>query len=210
MTIETPPPPRPDSSDDGATKPVGSRGPAGKPVGWRRILRIPGRAWAVWGAVLAAAPASLALVFTIWPGLTPDPGTQLSATMQTKIVDPAVTYRQYLDDVGERPPPDDAPGATVYVVVNIHGRKHEDLDLFYSVYDAKARTRIRQDAPPREPVSAVSADTPNDQWVAPIWVGTLGDEHQKVFVRTELWDGSSMLAFSDTPSFTFPVPPRRP
>ncbi len=116
----------------------------GRLRGWRRAQAVPKRAWATFLAILAAGPASVGLVFQLWPGLQPDPGDRVSAKLRATTIDRDVTLREYLSDIGEGSAGDQpTPGAVVYVDVNIQGRKHEDFELFYRVYDDASRTRVR-------------------------------------------------------------------
>jgi hypothetical protein len=179
--------------------------------GWRRLRAVPKRAWATFLAVLAAGPASVGLVFTLWPGLAPDPGDRLAAELHATTIDRNVTLREYLTDLGERSAGKPVtPGAVVYVSVNIQGRKHHDLKLFYRVYDDASRVRVRPADVPglgpigREAASYFRADTPNDRWIAPVWIPSSSGVG-RVFVRFELYDGDSMLAFTDSHAFAFPA-----
>jgi len=191
-----------------AQTPAATDGGAERPRGWRRVRAVPKRAWATFLAILAAGPASVGLVFQLWPGLAPDPGDKLSAEMHATTIDRDVTLGEYLSDLGERSS-STSPGAVVYVDVNIQGRKHAHLELFYRLYRSSG-TRVRSTAgeaelgaAEREAASHFHANTPNDRWVTPVWVPSSSGVG-KVFVRFELYDGDSMLAFTDSRRFEFP------
>jgi hypothetical protein len=176
----------------------------------RPRLGIPRRAWATFLAVVTAGPATVALVFTLWPGLRPDPGDHLAAEMQAVTVDPDVPYGDFLHYVDAHPAgvaagTRRAAGAVVYLKITVHGRKHRNLDLFYSIYHARTRARYRGETVSRSPASYFRADTPDDAWIATVWVPN-PPAFDRVFVRLELYDHGSMLAVADTRPFRFPQP----
>jgi hypothetical protein len=171
---------------------------------------MPKRAWATFGAFIAVGPATVALIFTMWPGLKPDPADRLAAEMTAVTVDPKVTFAQFLRYLGKRPDADAKaasrfPGAVVYVRIQVHGRKHRNLDLYYSLYRAGSKTRYSAPEVNRAKASYFSADTPDDQWIAQVFVPN-PPAFDKVFVRLELYDHDSMLAVADSPRFRFPLP----
>jgi hypothetical protein len=144
--------------------------------------------------------SAVALGFSVWPALRPDPRDALAAQLDVKTVEPGVTLDDYLqrtgyrvkaatrEDLGTR-------GYIVYVQIQIKGRKHGNLELHQVVYRAATGRRIANQGPTRD--AFFRPDTPNDQWVNQVFVPGPGYDFP-VFVRLELFDGDSLMAFDDT------------
>lgn len=161
-------------------------------------------------AILAAVSGGLALLFQLSPDLTPDPRTKLAGQIRVVAVDREVTLREYQRRIG-----DDtrdfgrgllrSRGYVVYLDVKIQGRKHRSVRLLYSLYDARTRRRVPGFGDV-EPLIPFRADTPDDEFVAQIFVQHSGFPGQKVIVRFELRDRETVLAVTDTDA----LPPIRP
>jgi hypothetical protein len=157
------------------------------------------------GATIAAIAAGLALVFNAFPALVPDPRTSLAATMKVRSVEPQVRYDAYLERIfDDEPTADgDASGTVVNVQLNVAGRKHSGLRLYQYLHRLSDGRRL-PDQPRVDALDAgFEADTPDDQWIQPVWVTLLGE--QDVFARIELYDGDTMLAFVDTKDLEGPL-----
>lgn len=168
------------------------------------LAKIGGVSTVVSGLIGLIASA-VALVFVFKPNLSPDPGTIRSATMKVESVEPHVSYGRYLvryrpsqggDDVKQLSSVGKATlGEIVYVLVQVEGEKHDNLTLGHVDYYWTSKRAFSNG-------SAVAddrhhPDTPNDQWVAPIWVPTPRSD-KDYFVRLMLFDKNVMLAFADT------------
>ena len=181
----------------------------------RRWITIPKRVWGTFLAIVAAGPASVGLVFTLFPDTKPDPGNLVTAELKTSEIDPVVSLGDYKLDIREgKTSPNLAKrlGTVVYLTITVEGRKHHDLALFQRLYDAKTHVRIPiegGDARVAVPSSRFHPETPNDHWVTPIWIDPATPPSRRVFVRFELYNGPSMLAFADSRPFRFPKQPNR-
>jgi len=188
---------------------------AGK--GKHRLLAIPKRVWGTFLAIVAAGPASVGLVFTLFPDTKPDPGNLVTAELRTAEIDPVVSLGDYVRDIREgKTSPNLAKrlGTVVYLSISVEGRKHHDLTLFQRLYDAKTHVRVPPvaggDSREAVPSSRFHPETPNDHWVTPIWIDPAATPpSRRVFVRFELYNGKSMLAFADSRAFSFPEQPSR-
>lgn len=135
------------------------------------------------------------------PALRPDPREVLAAKLHVETVEPAVTLDAYLRRTRQH-----LEGATqtdlrtrgyvVYLQIQIVGRKHGDLVLEQILYRASTQRRILDQGPTRD--AFFQPDTPNDRWIAEVFVPEPPYEFA-VFVRLELFDGDSLMAFADTP-----------
>jgi hypothetical protein len=152
-------------------------------------------------AAVAVVASAVALTFSVWPSLRPDPRDVLAAKLHVETVEPAVTLGSYLRRTGqhiEGAGRSDlrARGYLVYLQIQIEGRKHGDLVLDQVLYRALTRRRIPDQGPTQD--TLFTADTPNDRWIAQVFV--LEPPYDfPVFVRLELFDRNSLMAFADTP-----------
>ncbi len=158
------------------------------------------RAMATLIAALAAAPGVLALCFQLWPVLRPDPRDQLAAELTALTVDRDVALRDFLARSGTAARGVDrislrGRGYVVYLKVQIRGRKRHDLKLRESVYRVSTGHRVSGSSDVLS--SYFKADTPNDQWIQPVFV-PIPYVRGEIFVRFELKDGATVLAFADT------------
>lgn len=159
-------------------------------------------AWSSGAATIAVVAAAVALAFSLWPSLSPDPRTILAASLSVQTVEPGVTYRDFLERVGEDPRRRNprvlqGRGYVVYLRVRIEGRKHGSLRLDQLQYVAANRRRIPGQTRPED--SSVEAGTPNDQWIHRVFVFDPPFDFP-VVVRLELFDGATLLAYADTPA----------
>jgi hypothetical protein len=166
-----------------------------------RALRGLGSAWKSTGPAIAVVGAALALAFSAWPSLRPDPRELLAATMQVVKVEPAVRYDGYLQRIHAARPHVDpqllcATGSVVYLRVRVEGRKHGGLSLYQWLYRVSDGRRLEDQPEALARDSDFKPDTPNDQWIQPVFVP---DSGHRAFARLELFDGPIMLAVADTP-----------
>ena len=163
--------------------------------------------WSSSAVAIAVVASAVALAFSLWPSLTPDPRTVLAASLKVRTVEPGVTYRSFLERVGEDVDGVSsrllgARGYVVYAQIRIEGRKHGSLTISKVRYAAASGRRIPGQTQRED--SHAEADTPNDQWIHPVFVLAPPYDYP-VFIRLELYDGDTLLAFADTP----PLPLRR-
>lgn len=159
--------------------------------------------WSSGATAIAVIASAVALAFSAWPALRPDPRDVLAARLHVQTVEPAVTFDEYAQrtylhlDAATPSRLLRASGHVVYLHIQIEGRKHANLDLHQFLYRASTRGRIRDQAPDMRD-AYFRSDTPNDQWIYEVFVP--GPSYDfAVFVRLELFDGSSLLAIADTP-----------
>lgn len=170
----------------------------------RRALRGLRAVFSGAGATVAAIAGAIALAFSLWPSLSPDPGTNLSATIKVRSLEPGVRYDDYLQRTFDRSATVDgaASGTLVSVQINVAGRKHSGLRLYQYLYHLSNRRRLPDQPPSDAKDAGFEADTPSDQWIQPVWITYAGEEN--VFARIELYDGKTMLAFVDTKNLDGP------
>jgi hypothetical protein len=154
-------------------------------------------------AVLAAAPGLVALAFQLWPDLKPDPREHLGASLKTLAIDPSVPFGEYLKRIrvsrgGFERDELRTPGTVVYLRVVIRGHKRQKLTLRDSVYRARTRQRIAGLSDAK--TVGFKPEAPSDESVQQVFIPPVGVP-DKVFVRFELSDRNSLLAFADTPAF---------
>jgi hypothetical protein len=157
--------------------------------------------WSSAATAVAVIASVVALAFSAWPALRPDPRDALAARLHVETVEPAVTLDEYLQRTdlhldAATPSALRTRGHVVYLHVQIEGRKHADLELHQVLYRASTRGRIRDQGPTRD--GFFRADTPNDQWIYEVFVPDPPYDFA-VFVRLELFDGRSLLAIANTP-----------
>jgi hypothetical protein len=165
--------------------------------------RFVGSTWSAAGTAVAVIASCVALAFTLFPGLIPDPKAVLAATLTIVRVEPHVTladyYRRYQPKVPIRKAYDAYPGSIVYLRIKTDGKKHGRVRLRQVTYDARTQNPL----PDRDdPVDALGfrPNTPSDQWIAPVWVGDPQVVKQvDYFARLALMDDETILDFVDTP-----------
>jgi hypothetical protein len=152
-------------------------------------------------AVFALVASAVALAFSIWPSLSPDPRNVLAASMQVETLEPGVTLGDYFERIGEdperlSPSVRGAEGLLAYVKLRIEGRKHGTLRIEQVRYAKRTGRRLSKQV---RRVTTVGADTPNDQWIHRVFV-LVSPYSFPVFVRLELYDDDILLAYADTPT----------
>ena len=186
-------------------------------------------------AALALASSLAALVFTLWPGLKPDPRDRLGADVSVFAVEPGVGIGEWIrrtstdrDDrrgrterylrtvIGPGPPPEAceraeylaAPGHAIYVRVAIEGFKRREVQMRWSMYDQRSRQRVPELSD--RTIGAIALDSPAARSVVQIWVPP-APGHALVFARIELIDPAhTTLAVADSPRFSGRVPDEPP
>jgi hypothetical protein len=156
------------------------------------------------GTAVALVTSCVALAFTLKPEWIPDPRSMLAAELMVQSVEEHVSLGRYL----RRFPPQALvqvpaanrkfPGYIVYLRVKIEGRKHSKIKLDNVTYGWKSGRPFHDDE--KTPNSrGFEPGTPNDQWIAPIWVAD-PKEGKDLFIRLRLFDEDNvLLAFADTP-----------
>lgn len=161
-------------------------------------------------AGIALFSSAVALVFTLWPGLRPDPRTNHEAEVSVFAVERAVTYGDYLERTSPTGGPTrqgakgidhDLPGQVVYVSARVLGFKRSSVMLRWSAYDARTEMRLPSEALGGVPDVERTLETPTDRFVQPVYVYPLFGP-TKYFVRVELVDSDGlMLAVADSEPF---------
>jgi hypothetical protein len=169
----------------------------------KRFAKLTGSTWHVTGTVVAGLTGAVALAFTLWPGLTPDPRAISAASMSVQKVEPRVSLGDYDTEYNRaelatlEPFEKDLPGNIVYVLIKVEGKKHGNVSLDKVDYGWPGGRRLSP-ATKLPSGRGFRPDTPNDQWVAPIWVSDPGLS-VPFFERLLLFDGATLLAVADTP-----------
>jgi hypothetical protein len=166
--------------------------------------------------VLIALGSSLvALGFSLWPTLKPDPGTELGAAVEVLAVERYVTEDEWLrrmsasaDDFAVRRAErvrdgrrTDVPGELAYVRVSVRGFKGDKLRLRWAVYDYPAQE-------PRDVTSwtdvedtEIEFDAPRDDMVVEQWLGPV-PAPRRYFVRFAVRTGAgALLDIADSKPF---------
>ena len=163
------------------------------------------------GAVLAATISATTLIFILWPGLKPDPKERVGASLATVAFDRNVTLEQYFQREGVTKKADmirhlqhgeklGGNGNVFYVKAQIEGFKRSSLHLAWFTYNAEDRYRCLKFRA-RAPAEVVfQPEAPINTQVAQVWVPT-PDLNGTFFVRFELYTGSVLLNFTDSPKF---------
>jgi hypothetical protein len=151
------------------------------------------------GTAIAVVASCVALTFTLFPGLIPDPKVVLAAQMTIVDVEPNMSLRSYLrlyrpqEAVEEGD--EDYIGTILFLRIKTDGKKHGDVKLTQLHYgwDSKrpltgGRFKSNQHFRP---------DTPSDQWIAPVWVEQ-PQQQKDYFVRLMLLDDDTILDFVDS------------
>jgi len=187
------------------------------PVAERRRWRFPAApVVTLIGAVLAAGISSTTLVYTLWPGLKPDPKEKVGAEIRSLAVDREVSRGEYLCRIGRNPKGRsrlDEMGNVYYIRAEIEGFKRSSVDLKWFTYDALNDMRLPG---PRlrsstDETSIFHPQAPINTQIAQVWVPT-PERTGHSYVRFELYAKSVLLAFVDSRPFeTRPgLPSRHP
>ena len=156
------------------------------------------------GTAVALVTSCVALAFTLKPEWIPDPRSILAAELKVESVEEQVSLGSYLQRFQPKALAKVAPenrrfrGYIVYLRVKIEGRKHSKIKLDNVTYGWNSGRPF--DADEKAPnARGFEPGTPNDQWIAPIWVADPG-EGEDLFIRLRLFDEDDvLLAFADTP-----------
>lgn len=167
------------------------------------------------GVLLAAGISGTTLVYTLWPGLKPDPKEKVGAEIRSLAVDREVTRGEYLcrfGPVDKGEPRVDVMGNVYYIRAEIEGFKRSSVNLKWFTYNAdndQRRQRLRSTTK-KTPVFRPQA--PINTQIAQVWVPTPNrDGHS--YVRFELYAKDVLLAFVDSRPFETRaggLPPRHP
>jgi hypothetical protein len=187
--------------------------------------RVPARArklgafgWTMLVAGLAFASSTVALIFTVWPGLKPDPREALGADLSVFAVDPNVTYREWIttrssfsdSEATERlekarlqtPGLLRIRGEVVYVRMRVQGFKRRSVAMRASIYEASSRVRVQGVS--NIEVASQQLGAPTDQTVVPVWLPCPPNPAKKYYARVELYHRGDevLLAVSDSEGFS--------
>jgi hypothetical protein len=192
-------------------------GPSGEAKRRPRTLTI-----AAVTAAVALATSLLGLVFDLWPALRPDPRTEVGADTSVLAVDRYVSRGEYLrrrfvapaDYARARRAEITAAGGAgglkihgelAYVRVDLHGFKGRRVLMLYSIYDARAHSRIGE----AKIESRWTGDAPDDRFIAEVWLQPVTALKRRYFVRVEVRDPHGvLLSVADSAPFAG-LDPRR-
>jgi len=182
----------------------------------RRIAPV-GYAFAAAG--LALASSLVTLVFTLWPGLKPDPGERVGANVSVLNVEPAVRYEDWIRrtsvdrqemrrrtrdyvrrvgipgesiDAGTRQRILGVKGNVAYIGLMIEGFKRQNVFLRWSIYDAQSMRRLADRAFQDVRAFDVDLEAPSARSVVQLWIPPVPVK-RKVFVRIELLSREGVL-----------------
>jgi hypothetical protein len=174
---------------------------------WKKLT------FATLGVVVALASSSVALVFTLWPGLKPDPGLNFAADVSVFGVDRGVLFGDYLRRTTFTPKElararDGYPasllrvrGEVVYVQSTLEGFKRRSVVLRWSLYDARSKQRLRGENFSQISAAQLHLEAPTDRTVQEIWLPPPPGKGP-YFVRVELYDKRGvLLAVADSAPF---------
>jgi hypothetical protein len=174
--------------------------------------------WTVLVALVAMASSLVALVFTLWPGLRPDPRDRLGAEVSVFAVDPNVSYREWIsarssfsgDEAVERlqearvqtPGLLRVRGEVAYVRMQVEGFKRRSVAMRVSLYDGGTNRRV--EGASNIEVGSQQLEAPSDRAVVPVWLPCPPVPGRKYFVRVELYHAGDnvLLAVADSRPFT--------
>jgi hypothetical protein len=143
-------------------------------------------------ALVALASSAVALAFTLWPRLAPDPGTTYRAHVSVFAVERGVSAEQYVRrsafsaphrrqlraellkllgasgaDAG---PLLRVPGEMAYVASQVEGFKHGSVELRWSLYDAGTLRRVRIPGFGDVAAARLDLDAPTDRTMQTLWI----------------------------------------
>lgn len=164
--------------------------------------------WSSAGTGVALVASIVALAFTLEPSLAPDPGAGLVATIAVRTVEPGVSLSGYDKQFEPGNLAHDLAafdanhqhGDVVWVSIEVHGKKHGHVKLYAVPYYTRTK-RVTSIALARAETTdnarGFNPGTPDDQWIAPLWVANPSDDY---FVRVMLEADGVILAYVDTPT----------
>ena len=174
--------------------------------------------WTILVAAVAFASSAVALVFTLLPGLKPDPREQLGADISVVAVDPNVTYREWITTrssfseseaekrlqqaTAQTPGLLRVRGEVAYVRMQVKGFKRRSVAMRASMYEGWSHVRV--EGASNIQVGTQQLDAPSDQAVVPIWLPCPPESGKKYFVRIELYHRGDdvLLAMADSKPLT--------
>jgi hypothetical protein len=180
--------------------------------------RLSGLAWTALVAVVALTSSVITLIFELWPGLKPDPRTNLGADVAIFAIDPGVTYGGYLERLSFTPADRRARlkaacgasrrcgrlklhGEEVYVRTTVDGFKRRSISMRLSLYNAGTHTRV--EGASDVDVAKERLSSPSDRAVVPVWLICPPGASRRYFVRVELYHRGDdvLLAVGDSRVF---------
>jgi len=142
-------------------------------------------------ALVALVSSAIALAFTLWPRLAPDPGTTYRAQVSVFAVERGVTGAQFVQrsafspahrrelraallgmlgvsgaGAGVLP----AHGAMAYVASTVEGFKHGSVVLRWSLYDARTLRRVSFGGFGDVMAARLDLDAPTDRTMLTLWI----------------------------------------
>jgi hypothetical protein len=174
--------------------------------------------------LIALVSSAIALTFTLFPRLAPDPGTNYRAQVSVFAIEHRVTYGEYLHRIAFTPAhyrarraealkdtsPDAragvlrAPGDLVYVSSTVEGFKHGSVSLRWSLYDARTGTRVPGPDFSDAPAADLDLDAPTDRTMQLVWIPPPPGPGW-YFVRVGLYDDNDTpLDIADSRRFRGP------
>ena len=189
--------------------------------------RVSATTYALATALIALLSSGTSLLFTLNPGWRPDPRTTRSADVAVVAFETATrgewvrrsipkaeqerTLRAVFADEGvdlSDPASVKAarrrPGTLFFVQTKVEGFKRDNVTLAWSIYDARTRSRLKDDELSDQDASEVRADAPTDRSVARLWAPDPYDDEGPgpFFARFELRDENGVvLAIADSKPF---------
>jgi hypothetical protein len=170
--------------------------------------------WALIVAMVALIGSGSSALFTFLPQLKPDPRDSVLAQLNVYAMEPGVSLQRYLAlAYGSVTPEAKAlgipnaelafQGDMVYVRTRVDGFKHRRVRLMATLYMKSTQEPARltgglASGPAALRLRTVTLDTPSTSTVQLLWMLGLDDE-PPTFVRVEMFDGTRMLAVTDSP-----------
>jgi hypothetical protein len=184
--------------------------PTGRRAWWRRLGP------AQLATLIALVASGVALVFTLWPGLKPDPRDRIAGTIAVFAVDREVTLGQWIDRTtfsaddcrrairassasrGELA----TQGEVAYVTSRIEGFKRRSATLRWTVYESKSQRPLIAEGLSGVESARISLEAPADASVQEVWLPPPPTHGMRYFVRFALYDGNdTLLAVADSKPF---------
>lgn len=194
---EAVPSPVPIPPDQTAEKPIDSASPR-RGHNYLRWLTI----GAIGGAITAAS-GFLGLVYELKPDFRPDPGVELSGSLNVLRWEARVQHDDYLSRTHFTDPNAKYMhgiwGDVFYVEVAAHGLKRDEGTLRWYVYSARTNRRVQQGVD-NVGISRARYGTTSDRFIVPIWYQP-PVEKGPYRLRFEFYARGVLLALADSPKF---------
>lgn len=176
-------------------------------------------------ALVALASSAIALAFTLFPRLAPDPGTTYRAKVAVFAIEPGVTFGAYLhriafsrsryrerrDELLQGEPRSSVaaalrlPGDLAYVASTVEGFKHGSVSLRWSLYEARSGRRVHGESFADVPAARLDLDAPTDRTMQLVWIPSPPPGRGPYFVRVGLYDqNDTPLDIADSRCFYGP------